>query len=82
MRIPWRAREYERTCAECGYVWRVPRWAVHPPMKGLPFVGLGGVGLRAEIDSVVAANAQMADETASLRVCSKCGSVHYTQRRI
>jgi hypothetical protein len=25
MRLPWQAREYERTCADCGYSWRVPR---------------------------------------------------------
>jgi hypothetical protein len=33
MRIPWRAREYERTCGDCGYVWMVPRWAVHSPTE-------------------------------------------------
>jgi hypothetical protein len=82
MRVPWRAREYERTCAGCGYVWLVPSSAVHPPMKGLPFAGLGRIGMQAEIDAVVAANAQMAEEKAAFRVCSKCGSVHYAQRAI
>ena len=27
MPIRWRTREYERTCDDCGHVWRVPRWA-------------------------------------------------------
>jgi hypothetical protein len=25
MYLPWPARQYERTCADCGYSWRVPR---------------------------------------------------------
>jgi hypothetical protein len=25
MHVPWPARQYERTCADCGYTWRVPR---------------------------------------------------------
>jgi hypothetical protein len=25
MHFPWPARQYERTCADCGYSWRVPR---------------------------------------------------------
>jgi hypothetical protein len=80
MRIPGRPNEYERTCAECGYAWRVPRWAVHPPTKGLPFAGLGGIGMQAEIDAVVAENAQLAEGKDAFRVCSMCGSVHYKQR--
>jgi hypothetical protein len=92
MRIPWRAREYERTCDNCGYAWRAPRWAVHPPMQGLPFAGLGsGMGrgtgggrsaLRYEVNSVVESNAELAEEAAAFRVCAKCGSVRYKQRRI
>ena len=23
MRLPWQPREYERTCDNCGYTWRV-----------------------------------------------------------
>jgi predicted RNA-binding Zn-ribbon protein involved in translation (DUF1610 family) len=82
MRIPWRAQEYERTCDDCGYVWRVPRWAVHPPMQGLPMVNRGTVAIRYSVDAVVTANAELAEEAASFRVCDKCGSVHYAQRRI
>jgi ribosomal protein S27AE len=81
MRIPWRAREYERTCGDCGYVWLVPRWAVHPPMKGLPIAGVAGA-TRYEVNAVVTANADLAEEASAFRVCPKCGSVHYTQRRV
>jgi hypothetical protein len=77
MRIPWRAREYERTCGDCGYVWIVPKWAVHPPMQGLP-----ERGAKYAVNSVVAANAELAEEAAAFRICPGCGSVHYTQRLI
>ena len=27
VRFPWQPQEYTRTCAQCGYIWEVPRWA-------------------------------------------------------
>lgn len=77
MRIPRRAREYERTCANCGNIWYAPRWAVHPPKQGLPIKGS-----KYAVNAVVAANAELAEEAAAFRVCSKCGSVHYSQRPV
>lgn len=77
MRIPWRAREYERTCADCGLARRVPGWAVHPPMQGLPMTGA-----KWAVDAVVTANAELAEEASAFRVCSGCGSARYRQRRI
>jgi len=35
MRLPWQAREFERTCSECGYTWRVPRSAARR-RRGIP----------------------------------------------
>lgn len=29
MRLPWSARQYERTCADCGYAWPVPGQFAH-----------------------------------------------------
>lgn len=79
MRIPWLAREYERTCDECGHSWRVPRWAVHPPMQGLPMASRTSVG---DTGAVVAANAELAEEAAVFHQCPECGSAHYKQRAI
>ena len=78
MRVPWRAREYERTCADCGHVWRVPRWAAHPHMQGLP-MSAGNLGTT---DAVVAANAELAERASVFRTCQECGSAHYAQRPI
>jgi hypothetical protein len=41
MPIRWGTREYERTCQDCGNAWRVPSWAAHPHMQGLP-ISFGG----------------------------------------
>lgn len=24
MHLPWLAQQYQRTCADCGFIWRVP----------------------------------------------------------
>jgi hypothetical protein len=80
MRIPWRAREYERTCAHCGHAWRVPSWSVHPRPRALPR-SLRGGGLQA-VNEVVDANALAAEQDAAFRACPECDSVSYRQRPI
>jgi hypothetical protein len=82
MRIQWRAREYERTCANCGHAWRVPRWAAHPLMKGLPWYRSSSGDARRATEAIVAANAEQAEQAATFQVCPQCNSVDYTQRLI
>ena len=81
MRIPGLAREYERTCGDCGHTWRVPKWAAHPPMKGLPMGGNARTGV-ANSNAVVSANAGLAERADAFRRCSECGSGHYKQQAI
>ena len=75
--MPWNARVYERTCADCGFVWRVPKAVARPRMKGMPASNRGGaVGVRA---AVIAANAALSERAAAFRCCSRCQSVQYKQ---
>ena len=87
MRIPWRAREYERTCAECGYAWRVPRPAVRKPISGFSTaprgrpVSLGGVNpVVAASEPELVPSEAISETAAAFGHCPKCGSDHYTQR--
>ena len=81
MHVPGLAREYERTCEDCGFVWRVPKAIAHPHMQGLPMTRETGVGA-ARADAVVEANAELAERSAAFRRCPKCESDHYKQRAI
>jgi hypothetical protein len=39
MHLPWLAQQYERTCADCGHAWRVPRQFARRRMR-ISFRGL------------------------------------------
>jgi hypothetical protein len=79
------AREWERTCSECGYAWRVPRSIARRGIRGMsamtvrgatagPMPGTSNVsGLSADIE----ARAELME---SFRVCAKCGADNFTQR--
>ena len=89
VRLPWQAREYERTCAKCGYAWRVPRSAVHKPISGFSSaprgrpVSLGGVNpvVPASEAELVSSEA-ISEVAAAYEQCLKCGSDYYKQRTV
>ena len=84
MHIPGLAREYERTCQDCGHTWRVPKWAAHPHMHGLP-TGMGRGGdttMGEQAETVIEENAELAERAAVFRQCPECDSVRYKQRPI
>ena len=79
MYLPWRVREYERTCP-AGHSWRAPAWSVHPRMRGLP---LGPATQRfGRTGEVIVANAQLAERAAAFDSCPQCGDNRYRQRAI
>jgi len=78
VRIPWLTREYDRTCDDCGYVWRVPKGIAHPHVQGLPMTR----GAESRVNEVVEANVELAERAAAFRRCPKCESDHYKQRSI
>jgi len=86
VRIPWRTREYERTCDDCDYVWRVPKGIVHPQRRGLPMtpqaLPMTRGAVAAGAAAVVEANAELAERAAAFRHCPECESDHYKQRPI
>jgi hypothetical protein len=89
MPIRWRTLEYERTCADCGHVWRVPRWAAPPlyvrgrPVSGGCEEGVPPPAAAVMADPAAAATAQLAERAAVFfRRCRHCGSERYKQRSI
>jgi hypothetical protein len=81
MPIPWLKRTYERTCEDCGCVWRVPKAVARPPLKGLPIGGRMGMP-SVRIDAVIAGNAALSETAASFRHCPNCQSSRYKQRSV
>lgn len=79
--MPWQSQQYERTCEDCGYVWRVPKAVARPHMRGLPMTGPAG-GAVARADAVIAENAELGEKAAAFGRCPRCESDHYKQRPI
>ena len=84
MHLPWLAQQYERTCADCGCAWRVPRYFARRHMQGISnfLINPGrGAGIdEAELNREIQSSAEMGERTESFRKCPKCGSEHYSQR--
>jgi hypothetical protein len=84
MRLPGLAAEYIRTCADCGWTWRVPREFARNRFRWLSTSivennlrtrATGGFPPRLMPPSSAAGGQQ-----AAFRNCPKCGSVHFAQR--
>lgn len=84
MRFPWQPQEYVRTCAECGHIWRVPRWAAQRHVRSISMISVATRAtidrseLAREIGSASAAN----QEASTFQRCAKCGADHFTQRAL
>ena len=90
MRIPGLAAEYERTCADCGYAWRVPRAFRRRKVKSISAFSVGDPGRyparggidRAELNAEVQSIMALGEQADAFRRCPKCGSEHHTQRPV
>ena len=80
------AREWERTCSECGYTWRVPRSIARRGIRGMSAMTVRGEtagGGRRNPRAFGALHAEIearADLMEGFRVCAKCGADDFTQR--
>ena len=79
------AREWERTCSECGYTWRVPRSIARRGIRGMSCDDRAGetAGGRRNPRAFGALHADIearADLMEGFRVCAKCGADDFTQR--
>ena len=86
MRLPWQAREYERTCNDCGWSWRVPRQLARRRVQSISGFSVTSGGIqtaadRAELNAEVRSSMAMGEQAEAFRECPKCGSVNYSQHR-
>ena len=91
MRIRWRAREYERTCDQCGCSWRAPRSGQRKPISGFSVAPRGvPQGLATgqfnpvvpDSDPELVSSEAISKAAAAFGRCPKCGSDRYTQRLV
>jgi hypothetical protein len=83
VRFPWQPAEYARTCTQCGYTWRVPRWAARRRVGAIsPWrVAPRGVTVdRAELASEVQAIEAQNQQADTYRVCPHCGAETFKQQ--
>ena len=84
MRFPWQAREYARTCIDCGHTWRVPRLAARRRIGSISMISVATRSTvdRAELEREVE-SASAANQPATVaRICPKCGADHFTQKAV
>lgn len=85
MRMPRRAAEYIRTCADCGCAWRVPRAFARRGFQSLSTSivennlrtrAVGGLDPRLMPQS----GGVGGEQREAFRHCPECGSEHFAQR--
>lgn len=81
------ASEYERTCRECGYTWRVPRSIARRGIRGMSAMTVRGAttGPMHDTSNVGALSADIearAEQMEGFQVCAKCGADDFTQRPV
>jgi hypothetical protein len=94
MHVPWPARQYERTCADRGCSWRVPRQFARKHIQALRPRNAGH-GVLASPDAMIGPDASIYKDEADLQVhdrrvetieayrtCPKCSSQHFSQRPV
>ncbi|MGD0604228.1 MAG: hypothetical protein ABSA53_11595 [Streptosporangiaceae bacterium] len=81
MRVPWPVQEYARTCASCGYTWRVPRSAARRRIRSISMFSVATrqsvdrAELAREVSSISAEN-QLAE---TFRHCPRCDAQQFEQ---
>ena len=86
MPIGFFARQWERTCRQCGYTWRVPRSIARRGTRGMSAVSFTGrtaaAGWRSPIGTsrIRADIGARAEQMEGFRICAKCGVDDFTQR--
>jgi len=84
MRLPWQPKEFERTCTECGCVWRVPRSAARRRVGSISMWTAATPSSvdRAELGRQVSAAAAANEPAGVLSRCPSCGAAEFTQRPV
>ncbi len=85
MPVGFFAREWERTCRECGYTWRVPRSIARRGIRGMSAVSVMGAtrgswASNASMGGMRSGIAGRAELMEQFRICAKCGVDAFTQR--
>jgi hypothetical protein len=83
MRLPWQAREFQRTCTNCGYTWRVPRSAARR-RRGISAFSTApwGISNAPDSDPEIAASEAVSAVDAAYAHCPRCDSDRYTQQPV
>jgi hypothetical protein len=92
MHLPLPAQEFERTCADCGHIWRVARALARRRFQSISGLSTGvrmrgsamdPRGLDASLlNAQVRAIEELGQQTGAFRSCPQCNSRQFTQRPV